>query len=66
MYTDGVNEAMNSSSEEFGNDRMANILKGTPAMDCRQVVDSMRGGIRDFVGDAEQSDDITMLVLKRK
>jgi sigma-B regulation protein RsbU (phosphoserine phosphatase) len=66
MYTDGVNEAMDSSSEEFGNDRMADILKGTTAMDCRQVVDSMRKGIRDFVGDAEQSDDITMLVLKRK
>ena len=66
MYTDGVNEAMDSSSEEFGNDRMADILKGTTAMDCRQVVDSMRKGIRNFVGDAEQSDDITMLVLKRK
>ena len=66
MYTDGVNEAMNSSSEKFDNYRMENILKGTPSMDCRQVVDSMREGIRNFVGDAEQSDDITMLALKRK
>jgi sigma-B regulation protein RsbU (phosphoserine phosphatase) len=66
MYTDGVNEAKSSSGEEFGNDRMENILKGTATMDCRQVVDSMREGIRDFVGDAEQSDDITMLVLKRR
>ena len=66
MYTDGVNEAMNSSSEKFGNDRMMDILRGTQTMDCRQTVDCMREGIRNFVGDAEQSDDITMLALKRE
>jgi sigma-B regulation protein RsbU (phosphoserine phosphatase) len=65
LYTDGVNEAMNSSTEEFGNNRMMDILRGTQTMDCQQMVDCMRKGIRDFVGDAEQSDDITMLVLKR-
>ena len=66
MYTDGVNEAMNGSGEEFGNDRMMDTLRGTQTMDCRQTVDCMREGIRNFVGDAEQSDDITMLALKRE
>jgi serine phosphatase RsbU (regulator of sigma subunit) len=32
----------------------------------QEIVESVKAGITDFVGDREQSDDITMLVLKRK
>ena len=66
MFTDGVTEAMNPKFEEFGNERLDNILGGLSASSCQQIVETVKAGIKDFVEGAEQSDDITILVLKRK
>jgi len=66
MFTDGVTEAMNEKRKEFGTERLSGILGGQAGKSCRQVIETVRTAIRDFAGDAEQSDDITMLVIKRK
>lgn len=66
MFTDGVNEAINSSNEEFGYERLDNIIRGLSNASSQQIIESVKDGIRNFVDGAEQSDDITMLVLKRK
>jgi sigma-B regulation protein RsbU (phosphoserine phosphatase) len=66
MFTDGVTEAMNPTLKEFGIDRLNNILCGMADNSCQEIVEAIRVGITDFVKDAEQSDDITLLVLKRK
>ena len=66
MYTDGVSEAMNPDREEFGTERLAGILGGCKDCRCQEVIEMVNQGISDFVRDAEQSDDITMLVVKRK
>lgn len=66
MYTDGVTEAMNPAYEEFGRERLNQILVSMPHQSCQQMVESIKAGIKTFVEDAEQSDDITMLILKRK
>lgn len=66
MFTDGVTEAMNGAEQEFGVERLDNILSGMAGKGSQQIVEAVKAGVSDFVGDAEQSDDITMLVLKRK
>ena len=66
MFTDGVTEAMNGAEQEFGVERLDNILSGMAGKGCQQIVEAVKAGVRDFVDGAEQSDDITMLVLKRK
>ena len=66
MFTDGVTEAMNPENKEFGTERLDNILANTSGKDCQQIIEAVKAGIRDFVDGAEQSDDITMMVLKRK
>ena len=66
MYTDGVTEAMNASHEELGTDRFEHLLQDAHTMNSQQIIKAVRTGITDFVGDAKQSDDITMLVFKRK
>lgn len=66
MFTDGVTEAMNGAEQEFGVERLDNILSGMAGQGSQQIVEAVKAGVSDFVGDAEQSDDITMLVLKRK
>ena len=65
MFTDGVTEATNAAYEEFGTERLDNILRKESGASSQQVVEAVKAGIMDFVGDAEQSDDITMLVVKR-
>ncbi len=66
MFTDGVTEAMNGAEQEFGVERLDNILSGMAGKGSQQIVEAVKAGVSDFVDDAEQSDDITMLVLKRE
>lgn len=61
LYTDGVVEATNAGEELFGDQRMLTALNKEPASGCEQTLHNVRDGIRDFVKDAAQFDDITML-----
>ena len=65
MYTDGVTEAMRGSTM-FGSKRLDFVLGGLMGTSSQQMIEGIKMGISAFVGDTEQGDDITMLVLKRK
>ena len=66
MFTDGVTEAMNPEGEEFGTGRLQTTLGGLAGKSSQQIIGGVRDAIKDFADGAEQSDDITMLVVKRK
>jgi sigma-B regulation protein RsbU (phosphoserine phosphatase) len=66
MFTDGVTEAMTKTYEEFGTERLDNILGGLAGKGSQEIIETVKAGVKEFVDGAEQSDDITMLVLKRK
>lgn len=66
MYTDGVTEAMNQKHEEYGTERLDAMLLRLQGKSSQQIIEDVKASITDFVGGAEQHDDITMLVLKRK
>ncbi len=66
MYTDGVNEAFNKELEEYGEPRMERILGQLNGKSCREVIDGQLDDIRAYADGAEQSDDITIMALKRK
>jgi len=65
LYTDGVTEAENAQHEEFGDDRLIATLKSVPGAGSEEIIDSIKEDVASFVGDAPQSDDLTLLVLKR-
>lgn len=65
MFTDGVTEAMDTAYKEFGAERLDSILRQQSGANSQQIIEAVKAGIKEFVGDAEQSDDITMLVIKR-
>ena len=65
MFTDGVTEATDAAYNEFGVERLGDILSQHSHSNCQQIVEAVKNGIKDFVGETEQSDDITMLVVKR-
>lgn len=63
LYTDGVTEAMDESRNLFGEQRMQEVLNNHKEQTCGEMMDVMKKAIAEFVGEMEQSDDITMLIL---
>ena len=65
-YTDGVNEAMNENHEEYTSERLLKFMNGTDCRaDLQTLLAAVRADVTEHVGDAEQSDDITMMALRR-
>lgn len=62
VYTDGVAEATNTENELYGTDRMLDVLNRSDPENLEETLEAIRTDIDDFVGDAEQFDDITMLL----
>ena len=65
LYTDGVTEATNADFNEYGDERLKALLKNSAQNDCQQIIDKVKADVKAFAGEAEQSDDITLLALKR-
>lgn len=65
FYTDGLNEAENIEHEEFGNDRMLKVLE-TPYKDASSTVELLRNAVAEHAGEAEPSDDLTIMCLEVK
>ena len=65
-YSDGVPEATNMENELYGTDRMLDALNHSPDADLQQTLTDVRTDIDRFVGEAEQFDDITMLIFDYK
>lgn len=63
VYTDGVNEAVNSAGEFFGTERLEKLLKETAETKEKDYVGSVEAAVLDFADGAEQNDDITILSL---
>ncbi|MFC1850200.1 SpoIIE family protein phosphatase [candidate division CSSED10-310 bacterium] len=64
FYTDGVTEAMNMAGEEFGDNRLKDIIIHHQQKDATQILAEIVNDIKDHVGQAQQSDDITCAVVK--
>ncbi|MDZ7637675.1 MAG: PP2C family protein-serine/threonine phosphatase [Bryobacterales bacterium] len=66
IYTDGVSEALNLEDEEFGIERLGDVMKRLRSEDAETIVEGIFQAIEYHVGDAPQHDDITLMVLRRK
>lgn len=65
LYTDGVTEAMNEHGKLFGENYLREVLNGEDKSETLEILlENLRKAIKIHAGDAEQSDDITMLALK--
>ena len=66
VYTEGVPEATNGAKELFGTERMVEALNAKPDAAPQEMLKNVRAHVDDFVKDAEQFDDLTMLCLEYK
>jgi sigma-B regulation protein RsbU (phosphoserine phosphatase) len=64
FYTDGVTEAVNSKNDLFGDPRLLETVNNYLDLPLREFCLSVKHEIDKFAAGAEQSDDITMLVLR--
>ena len=64
LFTDGVNEAENTSNELFGDDALIALLKKNASLEPGEIIDITFEQIRLHANGAEQSDDITVMCLK--
>jgi sigma-B regulation protein RsbU (phosphoserine phosphatase) len=65
LYTDGLNEAEDINRNQFGMDRVLQVGK-TSINNPANLIKAMTTAVQLFVGEAEQSDDLTMLAIQYK
>jgi sigma-B regulation protein RsbU (phosphoserine phosphatase) len=67
LYTDGLNEAEDCKHSQFGDDRIVRIAEASLAKgqaNPHALISNMTKAVHQFVGSAEQSDDLTMLAIR--
>ena len=66
IYTDGLNEAENRQQEQFGDNRLLDILSNMHFESARHVIDHLQEEVANFRDGAGPNDDLTMMCLKAK
>lgn len=64
VYTDGLNEAENQEQQQFGDDRLQDILRCYPNDTAHQLIDRMTAEVEHHRNGAEANDDLTMLCIR--
>ncbi len=64
IYTDGLNEAENRQQEQFGDDRLLEILCAIHYETARQVIEDIEAEVEKHRDGAEPNDDLTMMCIK--
>lgn len=65
FYTDGITDAMNQAEDIYGLDRLHNIIRNAETnLSAEGLIQRILQDVHAFVGDAEQFDDMTMVVLR--
>jgi len=66
VFSDGVTEAMNEQDEQYGEERLLSLLGGNRNMRSEELINLIVTDVREFAGAREQSDDLTVVVIKRE
>ncbi len=66
IYTDGVTEAMNARRDQYGEDRLINIIKANGHLAPDKFIDALETDVKNFTAGHPQNDDITVVAVKEK
>ena len=64
VYTDGLNEAENPQQEQFGDDRLLEVMQQHPYSSAHELIDTMTDLVEQHRQGADPNDDLTMLCLR--
>jgi serine phosphatase RsbU (regulator of sigma subunit) len=65
LYTDGLIAAKGENGEAYGEERFLEAVRRQGAMNSAAFVNFIAGGVDKFIGEGEQTDDITVCTIKR-
>lgn len=65
VYSDGITESIDANDEEFGEGRLAGILRTHGAEPAPRLIERIVAAVRAHAGDLAQMDDMTLLVIRR-
>jgi serine phosphatase RsbU (regulator of sigma subunit) len=65
VYSDGVTEANNLNEDEFGMDRLQEVVQKHVAQSASRIRDRVESALSDFTGTAAPNDDITLVIVKK-
>ncbi len=66
LYTDGIPEAWNVDDEDYGDERLRDLLSSLHGRPTADVRDAVLSDVKAFVGGAPTSDDVTLVLLRRR
>jgi serine phosphatase RsbU (regulator of sigma subunit) len=66
LYTDGITDALNDRDEFYGQDRLKQGVQKYSSQSPEEMKEALLVDVRDWIGQAQQFDDITLLVIGRK
>jgi len=64
VFSDGITEAVRPDGSEFGEERLLAAIRGGRELPPTRLLHEVLDSVREFIGDAKQSDDLTALVLR--
>ena len=64
LYTDGLNEAENHQQEQYGEDRIIQLMTSLASQNTRDIIEALKADADQFRDGAEQSDDLTLLAFR--
>jgi sigma-B regulation protein RsbU (phosphoserine phosphatase) len=64
LFTDGLNDAENAAGDRYGRQRVPELVDGHTDFTSQQLAELVKSEIGRYVGDTDQSDDLTMLIIK--
>lgn len=65
VFSDGITEARNEVGEEYGEERLAALLRSSLGESAKAMIDRVIDAVRQHAGDCPQTDDMTVVVIKR-
>jgi sigma-B regulation protein RsbU (phosphoserine phosphatase) len=65
VFSDGISESTNADDEEFGEGRVARVLLDHREQPAAEIVNAIVRSVREYSGESAQTDDMTLLVIKR-
>ena len=66
LYTDGLVETMNAAREQFGKERVTDLLVKNSGKPAHEIIDVLLSELNRHAGSTAREDDVTLLVLKRE
>jgi len=66
IYTDGITEAMNAFDEEFGDEKLEALVNTAIDLSADELTEKVVASVKQHAGDRDQSDDFTLVIIKRE